>query len=92
MATTANPALTYRRSPELTRSRSRTDSDLSARARGADRAFQLLRVIFTVAPIAFGLDKFAGFSPTGSSTSPRGWTASSPGPRIRRCWRSAWWR
>jgi hypothetical protein len=27
---------------------------------GADRAFQLLRTVFTVAPIAFGLDKFAG--------------------------------
>jgi hypothetical protein len=25
---------------------------------GADRAFQLLRVVFTVAPIAFGVDKF----------------------------------
>ena len=25
---------------------------------GADRAFQLLRTVFTVAPIAFGLDKF----------------------------------
>jgi hypothetical protein len=25
----------------------------------ADRAFQLLRTVFTVAPIAFGLDKFA---------------------------------
>ena len=27
---------------------------------GADRAFLLLRTVFTVAPIAFGLDKFAG--------------------------------
>ena len=27
---------------------------------GADRAFLLLRSVFTVAPIAFGLDKFAG--------------------------------
>ena len=27
---------------------------------GADRAYQLLRTVFTVAPIAFGLDKFAG--------------------------------
>jgi hypothetical protein len=26
---------------------------------GADRAFLLLRTVFTVAPIAFGLDKFA---------------------------------
>jgi hypothetical protein len=25
---------------------------------GADRAFQLLRTVFTIAPIAFGLDKF----------------------------------
>lgn len=27
---------------------------------GADRAFLLLRTVFTLAPIAFGLDKFAG--------------------------------
>ena len=27
---------------------------------GADRAYQLLRTVFAVAPIAFGLDKFAG--------------------------------
>ena len=27
---------------------------------GADRAFWLLRTLFTIAPIAFGLDKFAG--------------------------------
>ena len=27
---------------------------------GADQAFLLLRTVFTVAPIAFGLDKFAG--------------------------------
>ena len=27
---------------------------------GAERAYQLLRTVFTVAPIAFGLDKFAG--------------------------------
>jgi hypothetical protein len=26
---------------------------------GAERAYRLLRVVFTVAPIAFGLDKFA---------------------------------
>jgi hypothetical protein len=29
-------------------------------SRGADQAFRLLRTVFTVAPIAFGLDKFAG--------------------------------
>jgi hypothetical protein len=29
------------------------------RAVGAERAFLLLRTVFTVAPIAFGLDKFA---------------------------------
>ncbi|RYU10826.1 hypothetical protein [Nocardioides iriomotensis] len=29
-------------------------------SRGADQAFLLLRTVFTVAPIAFGLDKFAG--------------------------------
>ena len=28
--------------------------------RGTDRAFLLLRTVFTVAPIAFGLDKFLG--------------------------------
>src|SRR5688500_3200127 len=28
--------------------------------RGAQRAFVLLRTVFTIAPIAFGLDKFAG--------------------------------
>ena len=27
---------------------------------GTDRAFLLLRTVFTIAPIAFGLDKFAG--------------------------------
>jgi hypothetical protein len=31
----------------------------AARERGADRAFLLLRTVFTIAPIAFGLDKFA---------------------------------
>lgn len=44
MATTTNPAGT----PVA----SHTD-------RGADRAFMLLRTVFTIAPIAFGLDKFA---------------------------------
>ena len=29
-------------------------------SQGAERAFLLLRTVFTVAPIAFGLDKFAG--------------------------------
>ena len=28
---------------------------------GSDRAYLLLRTVFTVAPIVFGLDKFAGF-------------------------------
>jgi hypothetical protein len=28
-------------------------------SRGAERAFMLLRSVFTIAPIAFGLDKFA---------------------------------
>ena len=32
----------------------------STRDAGADHAFLLLRTVFTVAPIAFGLDKFAG--------------------------------
>jgi hypothetical protein len=30
------------------------------RARSADQAFTLLRTVFTVAPILFGLDKFTG--------------------------------
>ena len=29
------------------------------RPENAERAFQLLRTVFTIAPIAFGLDKFA---------------------------------
>ena len=45
MATTTNPAGT----PAVA-----THTDL-----GADRAFLLLRTVFTIAPIAFGLDKFA---------------------------------
>ena len=32
----------------------------SASSRGAERAFLLLRTVFTIAPIAFGLDKFVG--------------------------------
>ena len=32
----------------------------AATDRGADEAFLILRTAFTVAPIAFGLDKFAG--------------------------------
>ena len=31
-----------------------------SRSIGAERAFTLLRTVFTIAPIAFGLDKFAG--------------------------------
>ena len=34
--------------------------DAPGTARGADRAFVLLRTLFTVAPIAFGADKFLG--------------------------------
>jgi uncharacterized membrane protein YphA (DoxX/SURF4 family) len=45
MDTTTNPART---STEATRS-----------GLGAERAFMLLRTVFTIAPIAFGLDKFA---------------------------------
>lgn len=37
---------------------SRASTDRSRR--GADRAFLLLRTVFTVAPVAFGLDKFFG--------------------------------
>ena len=34
-------------------------TDTARTSRGADRAFLLLRTVFTIAPIAFGLDKFA---------------------------------
>ncbi|MCW2766975.1 MAG: hypothetical protein JWO11_2934 [Nocardioides sp.] len=37
-----------------------TSATLAARDVGAARAFFLLRTVFTVAPIAFGLDKFFG--------------------------------
>ena len=38
-----------------------TDSPTATRTgAGADRAYRLLRTVFTVAPIAFGLDKFFG--------------------------------
>jgi hypothetical protein len=40
----------------------RTDDRPAAQlgSRSADQAFRLLRTVFTVAPILFGLDKFAG--------------------------------
>jgi uncharacterized membrane protein YphA (DoxX/SURF4 family) len=38
----------------------RPPSTRSATRTGADQAFVLLRTVFTVAPIAFGLDKFFG--------------------------------
>jgi len=44
MATTTNPA--------------GTRADTTHPNVGADRAFMLLRTVFTIAPIAFGLDKF----------------------------------
>ncbi|MDQ4051098.1 MAG: hypothetical protein M3237_00150 [Actinomycetota bacterium] len=34
------------------------DTPSAASSAGADRAFLLLRTVFTIAPIAFGLDKF----------------------------------
>ena len=36
-----------------------TSTDTTGTGTGAERAFQLLRTVFTIAPIAFGLDKFA---------------------------------
>jgi hypothetical protein len=36
-----------------------TTTTSTARTVGADRAFLLLRTVFTIAPIAFGADKFA---------------------------------
>ena len=44
MATTTNPA--------------GTPADTTHPNLGADRAFMLLRTVFTIAPVAFGLDKF----------------------------------
>ena len=37
-----------------------TSTDTTRTGAGAERAFLLLRTVFTIAPIAFGLDKFAG--------------------------------
>ena len=37
-----------------------TSTRVSTTWTGAERAFLLLRTVFTVAPIAFGLDKFVG--------------------------------
>jgi uncharacterized membrane protein YphA (DoxX/SURF4 family) len=42
-----------------TTNRAGTPADTTHTDRGADRAFMLLRTVFTIAPIAFGLDKFA---------------------------------
>lgn len=46
----------------MTRSRifSRAPAPPTTTTNGADQAFVLLRTVFTVAPILFGLDKFAG--------------------------------
>ena len=38
---------------------STASSTATGKSAGADRAFLLLRTVFTIAPIAFGLDKFA---------------------------------
>jgi hypothetical protein len=37
-----------------------TTEERDLRSRSTDQAFRLLRTVFTVAPILFGLDKFAG--------------------------------
>lgn len=44
----------------MTHTRSSTSSPVEAAAGGHREAFLLLRTVFTVAPIAFGLDKFVG--------------------------------
>src|SRR5689334_3027117 len=45
----------------MTATSTSTGSSASTRAdAGAEHAYQLLRTVFTVAPIVFGLDKFAG--------------------------------
>ena len=44
----------------MTTTSTTTGALTSARAGNGDHAYQLLRTVFTVAPIAFGLDKFAG--------------------------------
>src|SRR5829696_8966338 len=56
------------------------------------QAFLLLRTVFTVAPILFGLDKFANVLTTGRATWRRWSTTSSPAPPSRRCTPSASWR
>ena len=38
---------------------------------GARQAFLLLRTVFTVAPVLFGLDKFVGLLTTGTARRPR---------------------
>ena len=49
------------------------------------QALLLLRTLFIVAPILFGLDKFANVLLTGRATSRPSSTTSFPAPRNRRC-------
>jgi hypothetical protein len=58
-------------------------------ARGRYQAFVLLRIAFTVAPIAFGRAKFFNVRVTGRTTSPRGSTTSRPGRARTSCTSSA---
>lgn len=59
--------------PTTTTSRGATRTEL-----GADRAFLLLRTVFTVAAILFGLDKFTNLLTDWERSSRRGSTASCP--------------
>ena len=59
----------------------------------AHQAFLLLRTVFTVAPIVFGLDKFFDLlTDWPGSTWPRGSTPWCPAPPSRQCMWSARWR
>ena len=55
---------------------------------GATRAFFLLRTVFTIAPIAFGLDKFFGLLTDWEDYLAPGSTTSSLAPRTGPCSRS----
>ena len=70
-------------------SHTQTRTTTSARGRLATdpayQAFMLLRTVFTVAPVLFGLDKFFNDSSTGRSTWRRGSTGSCRGRPSRRC-------
>ena len=59
---------------------------------GAHQAFLLLRTVFTIAPIAFGLDKFFDLLTDWEQYLAPWINDLVPGRRIRPCWPSAWSR